>query len=304
MSRVVIRGATVIAVLIFSFTAFARSHKVLVLPLDGNADTKTRDKLTASIQKLARVLDGEISLGTTTFAETAAAVGCDPTQAICVDQVLATLGVDEIVWGTTVTTKNGQLTVSLQRGAKGTHTREASATIGVQDPPEKISSSLLPLFQPETTAPTGSNTTDRGGPGSSAVEAVDKPPDTGSDTLPIAPAPDVDHHDRNVGIGLAVGGAAAVVLGLALWASEGSLQDQINSHATRTTQDIANLRALEDRASKYAWSGNVAIAVGLAVGGYGAYRLWNDHKARANARLAPVHTEQGVGATFIIEGTW
>ena len=74
--------------------AWAARRKVLVLPLDGDAPAATRTKLSASLQRMARVLDGEIQPGTATFLDTAMAIGCDSTKMACVEDFRATLGVD------------------------------------------------------------------------------------------------------------------------------------------------------------------------------------------------------------------
>ena len=70
--------------------------KVLVLPLDGNTPAAQRDGINASVVKLAKSkIGGDVSVGETTFNETAAAVGCDPALASCAEQVRTTLAVDE-----------------------------------------------------------------------------------------------------------------------------------------------------------------------------------------------------------------
>jgi len=102
--------------------AAAASHKILVLPTDGTADAATRAKLTAQVVKLAKGLDGQVATAGATFADTALAVGCDPQAPGCSDQVLATLGVDELVWAT-ATKDNGQTRVVVRRATKGSPPR-------------------------------------------------------------------------------------------------------------------------------------------------------------------------------------
>ena len=58
--------------------ATAGVRKVKVMPIDGNADPALRAKLDATVQKLARSIDGKLEIGTTSFADAALAVGCDP----------------------------------------------------------------------------------------------------------------------------------------------------------------------------------------------------------------------------------
>src|SRR5204863_4779756 len=96
------------------------SRKVLVLPLDGTASQAQRDALNAAVVKLAKdkLVGDDVTVGETTFNETAAAVGCDPALASCADQVRSTLAVDELVYGT-ATTENGTTTVTLNRVVAG-----------------------------------------------------------------------------------------------------------------------------------------------------------------------------------------
>lgn len=309
MNRIAVRITGMIAISsLFTITAAARPHKVIVLPLDGTADPATRARFTASVQKLARLLDGEIALGKTTFAETAAAVGCDPDQPKCVDEVLATLAVDEIVWGA-VTDDRGQMSLVVHRATKGSRARDITTTIRPQDAADKTSSSLLPLFQSDAQPVSDDGRGSALPVAHKKVEAIEPASGSGSgaiggDGAPVPPGSPVDTHDRNLGIGLSVGGGVALVLGFALWSSESSLQDQINAHDTNTAKDLAAVRDLEDRANKYAWGGNAMIIVGLAVGGFGAYYLWKNHKSQLTATVTPVPAEQGAGATFTLRGQW
>ncbi|HMG56230.1 MAG TPA: hypothetical protein VK601_22175, partial [Kofleriaceae bacterium] len=93
-----------LAITALTAPAAAAVHKVLVLPVDGALDPATRGKLTAELARLARGLDGQVATGSATFADTALAVGCEPRAASCADEVMATLGVDELVWATATRT--------------------------------------------------------------------------------------------------------------------------------------------------------------------------------------------------------
>src|SRR5439155_1151708 len=103
-----VRALVLAIVIALCAPAAAASHKVLVLPVDGTIDAATRTRLTADIARLARSLDGQVASGSATFADTALAVGCDPRAAGCSDEVMATLGVDELIWATA--TKEGSHT--------------------------------------------------------------------------------------------------------------------------------------------------------------------------------------------------
>src|SRR6185503_5454594 len=89
----------VLAIALAAAPVAAAPAKVVVLPLDGDAPADTRNSIGAELATAAQH-DGEVTTGTTTFRETAAAVGCDPDDAACATTVLSTLGVDEIIYGT------------------------------------------------------------------------------------------------------------------------------------------------------------------------------------------------------------
>jgi hypothetical protein len=114
------------------------------------------------------------------------------------------------------------------------------------------------------------------------------------------PAGPVDRRDRNVGIGLVAGGAVAVALGVALWASYSSLQGQIDRHSTDDRADFDDLTALEDRAATYAIAGDIAVGVGVVAGGLGAYYLIRHRRHRV--AVAPVAFAHGAGLTLTILG--
>lgn len=312
--------AVVALVLVLATVVAAAPHKILVLPLDGDADPALRTKLDQTMHKLAKSLEGQVTMGNTTFSETAAAVGCDPGAPACANSVMSTLAVDEIVYGT-ATTVNGQTTIVIRRATKNGQPRELQTTIGAQEPPDKAEQGLAPVFHPPTKEPasagSGSAAPIAAGSGSAAPVAAGSgsaapnlegsgsatPPAEGSAAPPPPPAPPVDEHDRNLGLGLTIGGGLAFVVGIALWASEQSVQSDIDNHPTRTIGDINDLKSLEDRAGNYAFFGNVMVVAGLAVGGVGAYYLYKYHK-QSSTTIAPAPAEHGAGMTLVIGGRW
>ena len=83
-------------------TAAAAPRKVLVLPVDGNADAATRSRLTTQIARLARGLDGEVSTAEATFADTAlvraiVVVGLTPDGTTIAAQCPRRLGIESVV---------------------------------------------------------------------------------------------------------------------------------------------------------------------------------------------------------------
>ncbi|MEO7731855.1 MAG: hypothetical protein ABIY55_12840 [Kofleriaceae bacterium] len=280
-SRPVAIWLALVVLAAFGVDAAAANRKILVLPVDGTADAATRAKLTAQIVRLARALDGQVTTGDTTFADTALAVGCDPDLAGCRDDVIATLAVDELVWGTA--TKDGRQTrLVVRRAAKGAAPREIATTIAVSDAPDRIEAGVAALFAPPPPAPS---------PSPIVAPPVERPPAT-------APA---HHHDRNIGIVLTVTGGVALGVGAVLWASYGSLQDQIDAHPTRSRADFDDLTALEDRAATRALAGDLLVGAGLVAAGVGAYYLLRRHDDDRVA-IAPAPIAHGAALTLTIVG--
>ncbi|HEX4417145.1 MAG TPA: hypothetical protein VH165_04555 [Kofleriaceae bacterium] len=285
-------------------------HKVLVLPAEGTADAATRGKLTAQIARLARRLDGTIATGDATFSDTALAVGCAPEASGCSDEVMATLGVDELVWAT-ATRDAGQIRLIVRRAARGTATREQVLTVSAgAATADRLDGELGPLFAPPPSEPPIAS------PGATPNPAGPRPPAIGgaAGTEPAAPAAgaasaspatalEADHgrNDHNTALGIAIGGAVAAGVGIALWTSYSGLQDQIDHHPNRTSDEINDLISLENRAQTYAISGDVLVIAGLAAGGLAAYYLLRDHHAHAVA-IAPAPVAHGGGLTLTIAG--
>ena len=264
-------------------SASAGPRRVLVLPLDGNADGATRSRLNATVQKLERssAPGANVTVADATFDETAAAVGCDPVAPQCAVSVRTTLGVDELVYGTVSTDPAGQTTIVIRRSSVTSNPpRENTATLAAGDPPDRAEQALSPLF------------------GVAVATQVKEPTPP-----PVVPAgPPEDHTRRNLGIVCATGGGVVFVIGLALWASESSKQDQIDSAPTKTVADLKRLQDLEDSAQTYALVGDVLVLAGLAVGGYGGWVLYKDHKEHHQVIVTPAVTPAGPAVT--IGGTW
>ena len=108
--------------------------------------------------------------------------------------------------------------------------------------------------------------------------------------------------DKKFGLVGAVGGGAMFVIGLALWSSKSSLQEDIDAHPTATVQDFEDLQALEDKAGSRAIAGNLMVFGGLALGGFGAWLLWRDHKAKRGVMVTPAPVEGGATVTLTIFG--
>ncbi|HEU4727604.1 MAG TPA: hypothetical protein VFT22_06940 [Kofleriaceae bacterium] len=308
----------VILTLVLARSAAAAPHKILVLPVDGSAEVGTRTRLTAQIARLAKALDGQIATAEATFADTALAVGCDPRAPSCSDQVMATLGVDELVWGT-ASRDGSQVRLVVRRATRGNPAREVSVTLAAGDAPERAEAAMLPLFSPPGAAPEPPSTAGATAPIPAASRpGPDAAPPAAAGGVPPAPPsgpasgpgpepgpvdrghPD-DRVDRTVGIAFAAGGGVAIAIGIALWANYASLQDRIDNHAVRTRADFDDLTALEDRANRYAIAGDVLVLAGIAAAGVGGYFLYRDHRQHRVA-VAPAPIGHGAGLTLTILG--
>ncbi len=265
-------------------TAIAGPRRVLVLPLDGNAEPTTRSMLNASLQKLAKggSAGATVTIGDATFEETAAAVGCLPKEPKCAQQVRTTLGVDELVYGTATSDGNGATTVVIRHASvENDPPKETTGTIQQGDTPDKADAAIGPAFGAQTVV-------------------TDQPPPPPPPIGP--PGPRVDNARRNIGIACATGGGVILVIGLALWASASSTQDDIDSAPTMTAQQLVALRDLEDKAQKYALVGDLMVVGGLALGGYGAWVLYKDHKEKQAVVVTPTVTPTAAGVS--IGGVW
>jgi hypothetical protein len=287
--RVVVALAIAIA---FVTSATAGPRKILVLPLDGNAPAAQRASLNTSVAKLAKTgIDGTVTVGDTTFDETAAAVGCSPEQPECADTVMSTLAVDELVYGT-ATTESGMTTVAVHRATRGAPASSQNAAISETAGGDQAEAGLAPLFG--TTPPAGSGAIDSNEPVGSGSAAV--PP-------PVVHTSFFDTRERKIGFAAIGAGAAAMIVGFSLWLSESSIENEIENHRTDTLADLRDLHALEDRAATKALWGNILVGAGLALGGVGAYYLYKDHQNR-HVSVTPAPAEVGTGMTLVLGGRW
>jgi hypothetical protein len=292
MRAAIIALTTIVAL----FTSvLAQSRKVLVLPLDGNTPAALRQKLSAMIVKLAKAKSsGSVTVGDTTFEETAAAVGCNPSDAACAETVRKTLGVDELVYGT-ATTEDGATTIMVHRATAGGDPKTQISVIAEGDDASAAEESLGPLFGDDRSVheENGSDTSGSGS-GSGSDEAGRPRP---------AHSTFFSTTERKLAVAFAAGGVISLVLGFSLWSSAGGLQDEIDAHPDRTLAEINDLRALEDRAASKALWGNIFVVVGLAATGVGGYFFWKDRQKR-QAAIAPVPAETGTGMTLVLGGRW
>lgn len=275
-----------LALLALTASAVAEPGKVLVLPLDGDADPELRAKYSASVQRLARTLDGKVTPGDATFSDTATAIGCDPKAPTCAEDVRATLGVDQLVYGT-VTKEGGKLVLVVRRVAKGKQRREVTTTLEASDSPARAESALLPLFQESADQP--------------VEEAQPPPPEEQPPEVPVETPRTPVRRQKVLGYTAIAGGGTLLLISFALWSSASGLEDDIAGYSVDDRGDFEALRELEDTASTRAWTGNALFLVGLAAGGLGGWLLYRDHKAQQTV-VAPAPVPGG--AALMLRGAF
>jgi hypothetical protein len=301
----------------------AAEKKIQVLQADGRADAKVRAKINAAVVALAKTTGDQVAPGDITFADTAAAVGCNPDEAACKDEVLGMLSVDEIVI-TTVTPKPGGFEVSVRRVAKGGASREATSFVAA-DRLDKLDT-IAPLFStsapppvapltpavapPAAPPPTGTPPPPAGTPPPTTPAVTTKPasPETGPGTAPAVPPsttapPAVTADPRTSPIITRPGpgpddrpggrrrlhkigmasGGGMLLVGMILWASAASVQGDIDAAPVGTKAQLIELQDLERKGDTYAGLGNLFVVGGLVLGGVSTYYFVKGSRRRATS---------------------
>jgi len=316
------KRAIALAVLCAARVAAADAHHVLVMRSEGNADAAARAKIDTQILKLAKNLEGNVEAGDISFTDAAAATGCAPNEPACKDEVLGTLGVDEVVV-TTVNTVPGGVEVHVKRLAKGNAPRETVSLVPASTPADqKLNADVGPMFGlvaapkkeaappppvKEAPAPAKEEPPPPAPVKTAQADTVTAAPDgqVGQVGQGPQPPPEGETGNRRMEItGLAVGGVL-VGVGLIFWSSASSQQDAIDASMPKSPKDFQNLQDLESTGDTYATLGNIAFIGGVAVAAVSGYFLWRDrhHDRAQTARLAPAVFDHGAGLTISFGGT-
>ncbi len=311
MRRAILAGTTLLAL-----SSVVSAGKVLVLKSEGTADAATRAKVDAEIVKLARSLTGaQVEVGEVTFTDAAVAVGCSGSEAQCRDDVLGTMGVDEVVSISVAAMPSGDTHIVVDRIAKGSPTKAGQTTVPAGQPIEaKIESDIGPSFGVKPPEPPPEPPVEPtpaivqpafGEPGPTPSTEPPPGPPMNETPLPNPPTDTSSGSSRGSVIGLAAGGGL-VVLSLIMWGEASSTQSDINNAPTKTLADLQNLQNLESTGSTYATLGNVFFIGGIVVAGVSGYFFWKNHRAHSSASQAmvtPTLFDHGAGLALTIGGS-
>jgi hypothetical protein len=326
-----VKRALVLALLCIASVASAAPSTVLVLRAEGTADMASRTSIDTHVLRLAKNIEGKIDAGDITMAEAAALVGCNPSEAACKDEVLTTLGVDEVVATTVTATPTGYNVTVRRIGRSGA--RAAQTNIGAGSPPEaKMTADIGPLFglattavaQPKPTAepkpaaepkprppaPEPKPPTAAPPPAPKPLAETTEPVDTSVTAAPanvISPPPPAEgvRNRRLQKIGMGVGGGF-VLLSFLMWSQAADVEDEINDKPEpRTPADIKELRDLEKRGDDIAGAGNLFFLTGAVLGGVSAYFYFRAGSSTTTqtARITPAAFPGGAGVSLTFGGT-
>jgi hypothetical protein len=328
------KRALAFSLVLAAHAASADPRHTLVLKSEGNASADVRGKVDVQVLKLAKSVGGNVEAGEVSFSDATTMVGCNPSESSCKDQVLETLGVDEIVVTNVDKAPGGGLKITVRRIPKsGMPSEQTTLVPGGQAPDAKLNSDVGPLFGAAEPPPKPDKPSDAsigaalgataGGDSAATTPApTPAPTEPAATTLPapvrtaqvdtvtaapnnqVAPAPEdrVDHRRLEL-TGMAVGGGL-VLLSLIMWAEAGSMQSDIDAAPTKTANDFKNLTDLENQADTYAGLGNVMFVGGVVVAGVSTYFWWRDrtHASTHQARIAPAVFDHGAGLTLSFGG--
>lgn len=313
--------------------AAADGRHVLVLRSDGGTDAGLRAKVDAQILKLARNLDGAVEAGEITLGDAAAATGCSISEASCRDEVLGTLGADEMIATTIAPGATTKITV--RRYAKGSPPRESATMIVAGQAPEaKLAADIGPLFgvkapiadkTPPPPPPPGPTPVPPPPPTpaisqpqrpvtelppvTAVAPRTSEPTVTGAAEQPMpgqTDTPSTDH--RRLELAGMIGGGGLAVVGVFMWVAAGNTQSDINAitpQQLRTSKDFRHLTDLEATADSYALAGNLMFGAGVALAAVSGYFYWRDRgdHHHAQARITPAVLPHGAGLVLTIGGS-
>lgn len=264
---------------------------VVVMSFQGHDAAKVRSAVSAALESSGHA----VTPGDTSFDDAAVLIGCDPKSDACAEEVLATLSIDEAVFGSS--SKSGEITIS--RIERGKPRRQAKVKLG---PGQSLSAAAVApavqkLYDAPSARPAPASEPPPPPPSSEqAAERIAKRPVSGrsgprGEAELSSSAAGGSRPYRTWAIVSWSGAGVAAMAGLLFWINAGDLQDDIDRAPTETQDDLNELRDLEDRAESSSDWGNAMMVVGAGLAGVGTYLWVKDRRAKrtsgARASLTP-----------------
>jgi hypothetical protein len=265
--------------------------RVLVLPAEG-AGPPSMTSLAADVaDALARgaaqtthnVARADASLG-----DTAVVVGCDPSQAACLDAVAAALNVDQVVVSRLRASGN-DATVEVTAVTREAEPSTRTFTVHASSRDADLAALQTAVIEMLQSGEARRSQAHREGAASQPSLPGGAHPTTVEPARPTWP------------ILVTAGGAVLLAGGVGCWALASSKQGSIDGAPTGSAADLDRLASLESSARQYATAGNVLVVGGAVVAITGAvlwWRAWGDHDVEVTPAVAPDH------AGVIVEGVW
>jgi len=299
-------------------------RKVVILRVEGKVDAFTRKQIEYQLLEIARRVDRKASQVEFSFSDAAAVSNCTGELVTCKEAVLEEFGVDELLIGTAEPMPNRSVSVTVRRASKGKPTQTTTFTATSDALDAEVVANVGPWYgaapkstpksttEPVTTRPPPLATTTEPTAGDDAAPspAAPEPPPPGPATVesPVESTStrgEVDGGPR-VGRGYvvgAIGGGVLATVGLVLWSSARSTQDEIDRAPIGTAGELRRLQDLEATGRSYALWGNVAVITGVAVGVACGYLYWRERRrARSQIAIVPTVHPHGVGLTLTFGG--
>lgn len=261
------RGARALALataLALLSAASPAAAKVLVLTFRGPNAAKVQAAVTSTLTAAGQ----DAAPSDTSFEDAAVLLGCDPTTDTCAAEVLSTLSVEEVVYGTS--NKSGELV--LVRVVSGQPRRTATVRLDSTQPLEaSLEPGVKKLYDVEEEVPPAPPP-----PSEPAPEVAALPPASPPAGSWATDAPTAGSSKRWAQV-LWGGAGVAALTGMGLWLHASSLRDDIDSSPDDTAEEQQHLEDLQARAETSATLGNVLVVASAGLAGAGAY-FWIKHR--------------------------
>ncbi len=288
VSRMGLPALAIIFAALALLAGAAHASRVMVMTFSGPQGAKVQSSVSASLIGAGY----EVTPGDTSFEDAAAILGCDANSEACIEQILTTLSVDELVYGSSA--KNGD--VVIVRAARGKPRRQTRTRVASG---QSMDAALVPAMRElygETSPPPPP------APPPPPPDEIEVATRTNPSSLERGDIIEYPHRKWAIVTWSAAG--AAAVTGLFFWVRASSLQDDIDSAPDETGDEIDALTELESRAETASTMGNLMMVAAAGLAGAGTYLWMKDHRVRKASRpsIQPTLFPGGAGILVTIGG--